>query len=95
MDLITVSAAPSWWLLTRLDDGRWRRDPLVGWGMVSEPASVAFVVGLVVATDGESVELAPVGRYVNESQLPSCECKAPATEVCDVGFCTRCGSVLR
>jgi hypothetical protein len=90
--MITGWSAPGWFLLTRLEDKRWRRTPLAGWGMV-ETGGAPWVAGLVVAPDGEQVELAEPGRYIHVEQLPRCSCKQPAVEVMDVEWCTRCGSV--
>lgn len=61
-EVITLTSAAGWWL--ELEEGG--RQPLAAWCLVSDPQSSPFIVGAVVAEDGETVELAPVGRYVHE-----------------------------
>lgn len=93
-ELITISAAPGWWIITREgDEGPWRRLPLVAWAMVACPQSAAFVVGQVIAPDGEQVELAPVGRYLHEAQWHRCECGALQRNRFDESFCEACAGM--
>lgn len=95
MELITISAAPGWWVLHRpsgTDEGPWRRLPLVAWAMVAD-GGAPFIVGQVVAPDGEQVELAPVGRYVHLDQWHECECGAPVRNRYDVDFCEVCAGM--
>ena len=58
-ELIAITSGAGWSILT--DEGE--RRPLACWAMVADPCSSPYVVGLVVAEDGETVELAPPGRY--------------------------------
>lgn len=58
-ELLSLAPADGWAVVG--DDGQ--RLPLVCWALLSDPCSAPHVVGLVVAEDGETVELAPVGVY--------------------------------
>lgn len=63
-ELTALASADGWSVVD--EDGE--RRPLVAWGLLSDQRSVPHVIGLVVAEDGETVELAPVGTYERECQ---------------------------
>ena len=59
-ELVGLASAASWSVVV---EGDGQRLPIVAWALVADPRAVPYVVGLVVSEDGESVELAPPGRY--------------------------------
>lgn len=91
-ELITISAAPDWWLLLG-DPGKWSRRPLVAWAMVAD-GGAPFTVGMVVGPDGEEVELAEPGTYVHVVEFVACLCERPATSDVDHRFCSHCAGLV-
>lgn len=91
-EIITLSAAPGWWLLPprRRDDGPWRRMPIACWALVADAQGAPFVAAMVVGMDGQALVFARSGRLTHESEWPRCSCTRPQLEIFDVHWCTRC-----
>jgi len=96
VELITIAAAPGWYLVTRErpDAGRWHRQPLMGTAMVADGGQ-PFIVGLAPGEDFETVELVDEGRYWHSTMFPACRCSKPDLSAVDRAFCHRCAGEVQ
>lgn len=94
-------AEPTWILHRDAEGAPWRRDPLIGWGLLVDQADggdpMRYVVGLVIDRTGASVTPAPVGTLMTQRDfdaLGRCVCARPAVRDLEPTWCTVCGREL-